>query len=71
MSKIVQRLPFYDYQEGLSWIWRELEDLISYLPNLLNSLRQKGYHILVKKWPIMAILVPVAEVNEAVEVYKA
>ena len=35
MSKIVQRLPFYDYQEGLSWIWQELEDLISYLPNLL------------------------------------
>ena len=30
MSKIIQRLPLYDYQEGLSWIWRELEDLISY-----------------------------------------
>jgi hypothetical protein len=34
MSKIVQRLPFYDYQEGLSWIWWELEDLILFaLPN--------------------------------------
>ena len=34
MSKIVLRLSFYDYQEGLGWIWQELEDLISYLPHL-------------------------------------
>ena len=27
---VAQRLPFYDYQNGLSSIWQELDSLISY-----------------------------------------
>ena len=40
MGIIAQRLPFYDYQEGLSWIWQELDDLIPYLPNLVWTDKQ-------------------------------
>ena len=36
IAVIAQRPTFYDFQEGLGWIWRELGNLISYLPYLVN-----------------------------------